>query len=596
MKLKTKSIAWTVALAGALALAAAQPCAAQLTPTDLNPPGSGWSRAYCINASGQTAGFAYDAEWYEHAVLWDGAGNMTTLDLDGFFGNTEANVMNDNAQVVGTWGNTTGSGAFIWDSVAGMKDIGALSYSGVRDSQVRPAAINANGWVIGSSQYNPGDGWIYSRTWIYRDGSLEQVMDADGQRIAGLAINDAGQVMGQQSYDPFCPVIWEKPVGATSPTVTILSSSSSDQARAINASGQVAIENYSGEIKIWRPEGTRNADGTLVGTLTPLGITTHYPGAEVHAVGIDNSGRVYGTADAGSSHMVWVWQDGAITDIAAPGSLNSGGGGLHVNHNGQVAGSYMVPGTWNFAGFLWNVGQTSLVDLLGLGGKGTQVSGINDSGRVAGFDLSSDLIHEHACVWCPPAPVNQSPTLTVPGSPLPGVVGSPVTFTATATDPDEGDTLTFSLGATAPAGASIDSATGVFTWTPTAAGTLTFEVTVTDAGGLTDTKQVTVDVSALALAGVTATPANPKSKLVTVTVQISNPNATTDYNVTVTSASLGGANTTSALPLVYGAIKPGASKKCTLQFKNVPSGAQTLTVNGTSSMGDFFTTLTVTVP
>ncbi|MDH3308982.1 MAG: putative Ig domain-containing protein, partial [Acidimicrobiia bacterium] len=42
-----------------------------------------------------------------------------------------------------------------------------------------------------------------------------------------------------------------------------------------------------------------------------------------------------------------------------------------------------------------------------------------------------------------------------------------ITFTATASDADPGDTLTFSLVGSPPAGADIDPASGVFTWTPT---------------------------------------------------------------------------------------------------------------------------------
>src|SRR3970040_460947 len=54
-----------------------------------------------------------------------------------------------------------------------------------------------------------------------------------------------------------------------------------------------------------------------------------------------------------------------------------------------------------------------------------------------------------------------------------------LTFTATATDPDIGQTLTFSLGAGGPPGPSIDPLTGVFTWTPTEAqGPNTYLVTV----------------------------------------------------------------------------------------------------------------------
>ena len=89
-------------------------------------------------------------------------------------------------------------------------------------------------------------------------------------------------------------------------------------------------------------------------------------------------------------------------------------------------------------------------------------------------------------------PVNDTPIL----SPLP--ISDPTTiledalytFTATATDPDIGDTQTFSLSG-APAGATIVLNTGVFRWTPTVAqgpGEYSFSVIVTDSGGLTDTQ------------------------------------------------------------------------------------------------------------
>src|ERR1051325_2165277 len=71
------------------------------------------------------------------------------------------------------------------------------------------------------------------------------------------------------------------------------------------------------------------------------------------------------------------------------------------------------------------------------------------------------------------------------------------TFTATASDPD-GGSLTFSLGAGAPAGASITPA-GVFTWTPTAAqagNVYNIKVIVTDNNipGLTDSEVVAITV------------------------------------------------------------------------------------------------------
>lgn len=72
-----------------------------------------------------------------------------------------------------------------------------------------------------------------------------------------------------------------------------------------------------------------------------------------------------------------------------------------------------------------------------------------------------------------------------------------LSFTATASDPDlPAQTLTFSLGASAPTGASINPLTGAFTWTPTAdqgPQVYNFDVCVSD-GALEDCQTVKVEV------------------------------------------------------------------------------------------------------
>ena len=76
--------------------------------------------------------------------------------------------------------------------------------------------------------------------------------------------------------------------------------------------------------------------------------------------------------------------------------------------------------------------------------------------------------------------------------------GNLLTFTATATDADlPPQTLTFSLDAGAPAGASIVETTGVFTWTPTNAqiGTYNITVRVTDNGTPTMSDFETISVT-----------------------------------------------------------------------------------------------------
>jgi beta-glucanase (GH16 family) len=102
----------------------------------------------------------------------------------------------------------------------------------------------------------------------------------------------------------------------------------------------------------------------------------------------------------------------------------------------------------------------------------------------------------------PPLSTQQTVTVTVNAPPVLDLignktvnVGTPLTFIAHASDPD-GDQLSFAL-ANAPAGATIDPATGVFTWTPTAAqgpGNYTFTVQATDRGSppLSDQQTITV--------------------------------------------------------------------------------------------------------
>src|SRR6185503_15172029 len=101
-------------------------------------------------------------------------------------------------------------------------------------------------------------------------------------------------------------------------------------------------------------------------------------------------------------------------------------------------------------------------------------------------------------VGAPTTGGNNCPVLTAIGNKT-VTVGNLLTFTATATDPDAGQTLTFSLDAGFPTGAIINSSTGVFAFTPTAgqAGTQTATVRVTDSAdpSCSDFETVTITVN-----------------------------------------------------------------------------------------------------
>ena len=92
------------------------------------------------------------------------------------------------------------------------------------------------------------------------------------------------------------------------------------------------------------------------------------------------------------------------------------------------------------------------------------------------------------------ANTNDPPTIT--SSPVTSASEDVLyTYDVDATDPDAGDTLTYSLDA-APAGMTIDLTTGVIAWTPTSAELGGHNVTarVEDLAGLFDTQAFTVDV------------------------------------------------------------------------------------------------------
>jgi len=113
------------------------------------------SQANAINDSGHVAGWYYDGSTYQ-AFLWkDGVSSIH----DTIFGWSKAEDINKLGQVVGT----SGSGAFIWDSLNGMQKLGDM-------------VPNLEGWIV-----------LYSASGINDKGQIVgQGLTSDGEYHAFL--------------------------------------------------------------------------------------------------------------------------------------------------------------------------------------------------------------------------------------------------------------------------------------------------------------------------------------------------------------------------------------------------------------------------
>jgi hypothetical protein len=161
--------------------------------------------------------------------------------------------------------------------------------------------------------------------------------------------------------------------------------------------------------------------------------------------------------------------------------------------------------------YQWQCNGTNLLDGLAVNGAATaRLSLANVQPTQTGNYRAVVSNLRGSVTSAPPAVlrVNTAPVLAAIGNKIAGK-GILLTFTATATDADiPRQTLVYSLDPGAPAGASIEPATGVFTWTPSAtAATSTNRVTirVTDNGSppLSDAQTITIAVMSGFAANVT---------------------------------------------------------------------------------------------
>ena len=158
---------------------------------------------------------------------------------------------------------------------------------------------------------------------------------------------------------------------------------------------------------------------------------------------------------------------------------------------------------------------------------------------------------------------NRAPVLT----PIAAILGpeqTELTFTAMASDPD-GQAVTYSI-AGAPAGATIDPVTGVFTWTPSEAqgeGSYAFTVDAADDGTppLSDSKTITITVTEVNRAPVVdpiGDQHNDVGDLVDLQVVAADPDVPVNYFTFAASGLPGGLSIHTSTGKIIGSIAEGA--------------------------------------
>jgi uncharacterized protein (TIGR03437 family) len=172
---------------------------------------------------------------------------------------------------------------------------------------------------------------------------------------------------------------------------------------------------------------------------------------------------------------------------------------------------------------------------------------------------------------------NQAPVLTVPGAQT-VQPGQTLNFTVSATDADTGQALTYAAS-NLPSGASFNTTTRQFSWTPAATQTGTYNVTftVTDNGTppLSNSKQVTITVQSTATTGtVTGIVRNAATGQPLAGAAISIANTA----LTATSAA-NGSYTLNNVPIGTRTLTASASGFAATQFAISVVAGQTLTQN-----------------
>jgi len=193
-------------LAGSASVASAQ--IAAFTPLGLP---AGYSSAFfagAVSANGEVAvGSASNASGTE-AFVWDSIGGMRSLgDLPGGIVSSQANdVSADGSTIVGYGTTAAGQRAFVWDAVSGLRELGTLE--GYETYKSTATAVSDDGTQIVGSVYELFDSHAFR--WTAATG-MQPIADLPPGRTGVENISgDGTTLIGQAPNPPLTlPYVWD---------------------------------------------------------------------------------------------------------------------------------------------------------------------------------------------------------------------------------------------------------------------------------------------------------------------------------------------------------------------------------------------------